>query len=340
MNREFIVNHIKGGLAGAFIGDAMGAATETMTPEGIHRQFGGVVEKFYVPPAGAFAYGNKAGELTDDSSQMLEMVHAIVEDKGKLTPETVVKYLLHWATNEDWYNRFAGPTTKKAITLLREGASPYETGGYKPGSVLSNGAAMKVSPMGLAHPGDVDSAIRDAITMCIPTHNTDVAYAGAAAVAAAIAAAMIPGTGQLEVVDAALYGAREGYRIGKEKAQVVAHPSMVERIRLAVEIGVSETDFNRACLRLLDVIGCGLPIIEAAPVSIGLFVAARGDPNKTITGAVNIGDDSDTVATIAGAIAGAYAGIDRVNPEWVHTIETVNHLSLDEIANQLADLSQ
>jgi ADP-ribosylglycohydrolase len=338
MDKIYVQQHILGSLAAALIGDSMGCATETMTPERTLQQFGGKVSGFQDPPEGTFAAGRKQGQLTDDSTQMLEMAYAIIECDGVLTPEAVVKHLLHWADDAEMFGRFTGPSTRKAINLLREGKSPYETGRFTLGGLISNGAAMKVAPLGLAHPGDLDSAIRDATIMCIPTHNTDVAYAGAAAIAAGIAAALVPGANQLSVVDACLYGIRQGYKIGKEKAQVIAHPSMEERARIAIEIAIAEPEFDTACSRLAAIIGCGLPIMEAVPVSIGLFVAARGDPNQTILGAVNMGDDSDTVATIAGAISGAFAGIERLNSDWYRTIEEVNELQLAPIAEKLAHL--
>jgi len=339
MDSDDIFNHIVGGIAGALIGDAMGAATEGMTPEKIKAQFGGRVVTFFAPPEGTFAAGRKPGELTDDSTQMLEMLQAEIETRGQLTPQAVADHLLKWAQNEVLFGRFAGPSTRKALKLLMEGKSPTETGfPTTPLDMISNGAAMKVSPIGLAHPGNPDAAIRDAITMCIPTHNTDVAYAGAAAVAAAVSIAVIPQATFLAVVDAALYGAKEGYRIGKAQAQIIPSPSVVERIRLAIEIASAESEFDVACLRLGNVIGCGLPIIEAVPVAIGLFLASRGDPNSAIFGAVNLGGDADTVATITGAIAGAYAGIDRFQPNLVGQIEAVNHIQLAGIARQLMDL--
>jgi ADP-ribosylglycohydrolase len=340
MDKEYYFKHVCGGLAGALIGDSMGSATEGMNPEKIDRQFGGQVTKFFPPPEGTFAAGRQPGQLTDDSTQMLEMLDAMVECRGALTSKSVVTHLLHWAKNEELFGKFAGPTTRRAIQKLREGVDPNEAGlPINMLDMVTNGAAMKVAPIGLAHPGDLDAAVRDATTMCIPTHNIDVAYSGAAAVAAAIATAVVPGATQLSVVDAAIYGAKQGYQVGRERAAIIPSPSVVERIRMAVEIAAGQSDFDVISRRLAEIIGCGLSIVETVPVAIGLFVAARGNANRALFGAVNLGGDADTVATITGAIAGAFSGIDQVDPDLVSTIERVNHIELAHYARQLVDLN-
>lgn len=340
MNRNELRQRITGSLANALIGDAMGSATEGLTPEKILQHFGGKVTRFYPPPDATFARGRKAGQLTDDTTQMLMMLEAISEDGGVLKVETVAKWLLKWAEDEALFQQFAGPSTRRAVQRLKDGASPYETG--KPSFPMdmgaSNGAAMKVAPAGLAHAGDPEAAVRDAATMCIPTHNTDLAFAGAGAVAASVAAALTPKADVLSVADAALFGARKGYEIARTESVMTRSPSMVERIKLAVTIAASGDDFDETCARLGDVIGCGLPIIEAVPAAIGLFVAARGDAQRSVTGAVNLGGDADTVAAIAGAISGAYSGIEGVDPQLVADLLEVNAINLDALAERILNL--
>ena len=47
----------------------------------------------------------------------------------------------------------------------------------------TNGAAMKISPIGLLNAGNIDQAIRDAITVTMVTHDNYLALSGACAVA-------------------------------------------------------------------------------------------------------------------------------------------------------------
>ena len=54
------------------------------------------------------------------------------------------------------------------------------------------------------HPGDLDAAIRDAVTICLPTHATQIAISGACAVACAVSAALISGATVASVVKLSL----------------------------------------------------------------------------------------------------------------------------------------
>lgn len=340
MNKDFVFDHILGGLAGALIGDAMGSATETLTLEEIYSRFGGRVTEFYSPGEGTFASGRKAGQITDDTSQMLKIIHAIIENNGDISVRLVSNQLLEWAKQDELFSRFAGPTTKKAIELLRAGHDPYKTGiAEKMGMGISNGAAMKIAPAGWLNPGDLDNAVQDAVILCIPTHNADVAFAGAGAVAAAIAEGLSPNSNILSVLDASIYGAKKGYEIGKKQSIVLRSPSMVSRINLAAEIAVNTDDFFEACEKLANVIGCGLPLLEAVPFAIGVFLASRGDPNLAIIGSVNMGGDADTTSTITGAITGTFAGITKFNPDIYRKVVEANDLDLEKIASELSEIA-
>lgn len=339
-DEDSIFAHILGGLAGALIGDAMGSATETLTLEEINTRFGGKVTKFHGPGEGTFASGRRAGQITDDTSQMLKIIHAIIESDGKISVQMVSNRLLEWAKQDELFSRFAGPTTKRAIELLRAGHDPHKTGlAEKMGMGISNGAAMKIAPAGWIHPGDPDRAVEDAVVLCIPTHNADVAFAGAGAVAAAISECLNPSSNILSVLDAAIYGARKGYDIGRKESIVLRSPSIISRINLAAEIAVNSNDFYATCEKLADVIGCGLPLIEAVPFAIGVFLASRGDPNLAILGAVNMGGDADTTATITGAIAGTFSGISKINQETYRTVAEINEIDLEKVASDLTEVA-
>lgn len=342
MHYDMLYSKILGSLTNALIGDAMGSATETMTPDEVLRRYSDRVTSFYAPPEGTYAAGRRAGELTDDSSQMLLMVDAILESGDRLVIEKVAEKLLVWAEDPEMLARFAGPSTRKALAMLREGKSPYATG--LPDRIqndlrVSNGAAMKVAPVGLVHPGDLDGAIADAVLMSTPTHFTNVAFSGAAAVAAAVAEAMSSHPTLLSIADAALYGAEEGDRIGRERGSVIASASVAARLKLAIGIAATSRNLDETSAEIAAVIGCGLPIAEAVPTAIGIFIAARGEPLQSVTAVVNLGDDSDTIATISGALSGAYMGIGALDPALVDFLLHANQLDLAPRAEGLTKLA-
>ncbi|MCW5953242.1 MAG: ADP-ribosylglycohydrolase family protein, partial [Propionibacteriaceae bacterium] len=86
-------------------------------------------------------------------------------------------------------------------------------------------------------------------------------------------------------------------------------------------------------------VGSGLHAAEAVPAAIGCFVAAGGDPWLSVMAAANIGDDSDTVACMAGAVAGAFSGMARV-PRWAYDrVIAENDLDLAGLATRFAGVA-
>lgn len=259
MEQAELYDRILGSLATGCIGDALGAPTEQRSIDEIRSTWGGRVERFYAPPDDApYGRGRRAGQITDDSSQMLYLVDAYIEHHGLLTPAAVAEALLRWADNPEYFPRFAGPSTRASVDRLRAGEDPTHTGriGRLTKEGTSNGAAIRVAPAGLANPGDPEAAVQDALVTCLPSHATNLAISGAACVAAAL----------------------------------------------------------------------------------GIFLAAGGDPFLTVVGGANIGDDTDTVACIAGSIAGAMRGFGAVPNDLYAQVLEANDLDLKGRAAALADV--
>ena len=47
----------------------------------------------------------------------------------------------------------------------------------------------------------------------------------------------------------------------------------------------------------------------------------KGDFESSTLNAVNFGRDCDSIATVAGAIAGAFSGIDTIPAAWIETVD-------------------
>lgn len=331
------IDKIKGSLLGAAIGDAMGAATEVRTAAMIREKFGGKVTEFLTPPDDTFARGSRAGQVTDDFS----MIYCILCEAlaaGGITEQVALNALLRWAKDERNLSNFAGPTTRAAILSLM-GEPVYSDTAFLvcDNSKASNGAAMKTSPAGLLYPGDLDRAIEKAIVICRPTHNNDLAMAGACAVAAAVSQAAGDHADLFGVVQAGLYGARQGL-VRCDGAAKLAGPSVEKRMQLAVQIGLNAPDMDTAMEQISDVIGTGLHIAEAVPAAFGLLVAAKADPMEAIIAAVNIGNDTDTIASIVGAIAGTLGGAQAFDSKLTNLLESENGYDFDSLSNQIEQL--
>jgi len=334
---------IFGSLASAVIGDALGAPTEQRSINEIRELFGGRVETFFAPPVDSpYAAGRRAAQITDDSSQMMMLAEAFVRRGGDVTARDVADMLIMWSGNPDYFPHFAGPSTRRAIEALKNGADPNTTGadGREATTGASNGGAMRVAPAGLVHPGDVRGAVQAAAVTCRPSHFTSIGVAGAGAVAAAVAIALQDEATVIDVVRAALAGADLGHEIGAREGREVAGASVRSRIELAVRIASTSSDLDEAIVQIAAQVGTGLHTSEAVPAAIGFFVAAGGDPWQTAVAAANAGDDTDTVGCMASAIAGAYAGADAVPRDMYDQVVQANDLDLERLAADLAAVAR
>lgn len=337
---DWLESKILGCLAGAAAGDAMGAATELRTRRQIAEKFGGYVTDFLTPPSDTFARGNRAGQITDDFSCAYIACRAILENGGKIDTETAKKALLEWAAIDEYFTRFAGPTTRAAVEALRGAAPP--AGDFElanDNGKASNGAAMKTAPVALFSGGDVDKAIRDSLTLCRWTHGNNVSLSAAGAVAAATAAAMAQNATLDDVIKAGLYGAQKADELSREAGdKVLASASVQRRIALAVELAQKAPDLSAAMDDISDIIGAGLQAAEAVPAAFGLMAAARGDTVACIEAAVNIGNDTDTIATMAGGILGALNGADSMPAHYLEVVERENDIHLRQMAAEIRAL--
>jgi ADP-ribosylglycohydrolase len=78
--------------------------------------------------------------------------------------------------------------------------------------------------------------------------------------------------------------------------------------------------------------------IEELPVALGFVVAHDGDARAAVLDAVNYGRDSDSIATMAGAICGGLGGIDAIPAEWVRDVTTASRLDLDGVTSAMTDV--
>lgn len=166
-----LISRFEGSLAAGCIADALGAPTEELSRGQIREEFGGYVTKFQAPLPGApYARGRKAAQITDDSSQMLMLADLLARRSGKISPQDVADLLVEWSKNENYYPHFAGPTTRAAIERLAAGDDPEVIG--RTGTIMtqgaSNGAAMRIAPVGLFHHGDPKAAVQTAFITCVP----------------------------------------------------------------------------------------------------------------------------------------------------------------------------
>ena len=324
---------IYGCMTGLAIGDAFGMPA-ALTPDANREKFGGWLDDFVAPaPDDDNGHaGLKAGQITDDTFAMLAVVDSVIQ-AGTLSMGAVADELVAWIKSTNGLSLdYVGPSTKRAIKALMDGVPPTESG--KDG--WTNGAAMRVAPIGFLHAPNLEVVSKDAMIASYPTHATSTAVSGAAAVACAVADSMLEGATIADVVEAAKIGAEIGETLGITSTS----PSIARRIDWAVQLVSDDRDDESHLRDLYDLVGTGMPTYEIVPSALAIFVMANGDPVRAIKLSANAGGDCDTLAAIAGAIAGAYSGVDAIPHSMIDKIEGVNHLNLEEKARSFTHVVQ
>jgi ADP-ribosylglycohydrolase len=155
-----------------------------------------------------------------------------------------------------------------------------------------------------------------------------------------VSQAVLPDADVFQVVQAGLYGAEEGERIGREVSRIAAGPSVVRRLEMAVAIGLGQGTPEEKMSEIADRVGSGLHVSEAVPAAFGLLVANGGKAMATIIGGVNIGYDTDTVATMAGAMAGALQGAGVFPRHYPALLDQMNGINLAHLARGIEKIAR
>ncbi len=322
-------DRIYGCLAGLALGDALGMPTEMLTPEQIQSEFGWVDHPVRAPgwhPHKDFS----AGQITDDTGQMLAIAHAIGQD-GKLTASSAASGLLKWAEEAgETLPVIIGPSTRRALDRLKVGEDPRLSGQ----TGTTNGAAYRAVPVGLVNYDQPDLRMQQVVEACLPTHGTCVAISGAAAVAWAVAEAL---TGQPSL-ESILTAAKRGAELGRKYGSWRWGTLLEKRIDLAVRLVAENSRPQAALAALYDYVGVGLETAESVATVFGVICLAGGNPMLAVTYAANIGGDTDTIAALAGAICGAWRGIEAIDRRMLAQVARVNRLHLSEESARLEHL--
>jgi ADP-ribosylglycohydrolase len=353
VQQQQLEDRIFASLALAGMGDALGAPTEQWSIAEIYAAHGGPVARFVTPPADTFAgaNGGACAEVTDDASQMYYLAQALARSGGALDRDGWIACLLDWAEHSPKAG-FMGPSTAGIVQALREGRDPGAVGviGASRRKMTTigttNGAAMRVAPVGLLHPAQPRIACVQALATCLPSHDTDVAISAACAIAAATAAAA-GGAGLDGVIAAALDGGAQGEQLAARHARLVAGPNFLARTRMALAIvedmhaaPASPQRDRRFLERLEREVGNSVLAAESVPSALAIVAYAAADPTHTIVLAASAGNDTDSIATMAGAIVGAMHGRQALPQDMLAQFCAVNAAyGLERLAAQLAQLA-
>jgi len=323
-------NRARGALYGLAIGDALGMPTQLLSRREIAERWGGQLHDFEpAPPGHPVAAGLPAGSITDDTEQAVLLGRLLVKGHGTIDPRELAEALISW--ERDMAARgsldLLGPSTKRAVAAVLAGVPPQEAGAHGD----TNGAAMRITPVGIAVPPELPTLVDQAVAASYATHNTGLALAGAAAVAAAVSAG-VAGAGIAEATALAVRAAR----IGAERGHWVAGADVAARIEWAAGLAAGRDRVEAAEL-IYTLVGTSLATQESVPAAFAVLAAVPDDPWQACLLAASLGGDCDTIAAMAGAIAGACHGL-RAFPARAVAVIDAHGLDLAALAGDLCAL--
>ncbi|HUL26490.1 MAG TPA: ADP-ribosylglycohydrolase family protein [Streptosporangiaceae bacterium] len=321
-----------GALYGLAAGDALGMPTQACSRPDIVSRYGSLLGAFEPgPPGHPLAAGLPAGTVTDDTEQAVLLARLVIEGRGEVDPAALADRLLAW--EESMRARgsldLLGPSTRRALSAVAAGAGAEDPGRY--GS--TNGAAMRITPVGIATPsGDRGLLVDRVVAASKVTHNTGIALAGAAAVAAAVSAGVDGAT----VGDAVRLGAAAAAAAAR-RGHWAAGADVASRIGWAAGL-VTGLGPEQAMDVVYRLVGSSLATQESVPAAFAMAAASPADPWLACRMAASLGGDCDTIAAMTGAICGACHGVAAFPEDARSTVARVNDLGLEALAAGLLEV--
>ena len=332
-------SHAYGALAGLALGDALGMPTQAMSPAQIRAVYGRITGLVDGDASQPYAPGMPAGSVTDDTEQALLVASLLVRGRGSSSGRVALDAgefahaLLAWEDSmiERGSLDLLGPSTKAALERVRAGEDPLSVGG----AGTTNGAAMRVTPIGIAISTEDPQAFADAVwSSCQVTHATRQGFQSAALVAAAVSMGIDTPRSAASDMTALLWKAVSYVDSLPERGAWTPDPDVVAATRRAMQLVANPASSSLECL--VEQVGTSVASAQAIPMAFALL--ARDPSPQALLDAANIGGDTDTIGAIAGAILGAALGFEVLPADSLSMIEEVSHLGLQPIASKLLEL--
>ncbi len=301
---KLTLEQFKGCLLGLAVGDGFGAPFEGLTDYLIYQSYGFVEALIAKPPVDVLHY-------TDDTEMMIGVCECLVHSGG-IDPEVLSDaFGVNYTPGRGY-----GQGARKIIeAIIERGDYQHLAETIFPGGSLGNGAAMRVAPVGLCFGGDIAEIKEQARLSAMPTHVHLVGIEGAQLLAIAVSLAA-----KRESVDYhAFYQTLRSHAVTEE---------FQWKLTVAEEISPSGN---------ISTLGNSLEADRSVITAIACFLNTPDSYEKTIARAVGLGNDTDTIAAMAGAISGAHLGIDAIPGHLLDMLEDADkgRSYIENLAEQL-----
>ena len=312
VKRAVSKEYYEGCLLGSAIGDTLGAPVEGLDKKSIQNYHGQVTD--FLPciyPSGSY---------TDDTQQTILVAESLVANKGILNPEDLAQRFVRYYDSNEY--RAIGDTFRAAVERLKEGYSWKESGLQEPENgklPLGCGSAMRVAPVGLLY-NTKEELLDNAVNSSLPTHAHPETLAGAAIVAYCVS----------------YVKSRNSQDINFDhllpEIQNIASRLKAERMYKRLDL-LRRNKFTADTLEQLGTTG---DVMSSVTSALACFMLYPSNYEATVIEAVNLGGDTDSRAAMAGAISGAYNGVNAIPTRWLHDLE--NREGIRELAEELYEL--
>lgn len=279
-------------LYGGIIGDMMGVPVEFKARG-----------TFYVEDVmGYGTYNQPPGTWSDDTSLTLCLVENLIEqgDTASLM-DKFVQYMEqgYWTPFGEMFD--IGITTAEAVSNYKKGILPEscgKTGEFDNG----NGALMRIAPLVFVMRDELDFSKRAALIQ----QYTEITHAHPRS---------IVGSMVYSEVLLSLYR-NNSLKAALQEVYVLLHYHLQENLK--AELASYDRIFQESFLSIAegDIQSTGYIVhsLEAALWCVGTTTTFK----EAILKAVNLGEDTDTVATIAGTLAGMHYPLEDIPTDWLN----------------------
>ena len=294
LSHEILQDKFGGAILGCFLGDAFGAGFEGMSPDRATFHLSSLPKKL-------------SRNYTDDTDMTLALAESVGQTGG-VDPEDIAKrFSLHCDLTRGY-----AIGTIKAVLALRAGLKWHQVARtvFENGS-FGNGAAMRVSPVGLFYHHDLDSLEEAAMKQASITHVHPLGQWGAVMQACCVGLAVGQNPkGPLEK-EQMVTNLREVLWRGR-----IEYMKALNKIE---EMVVLERKLQAR--QVVQVFGNGVEALFSVPSACYIAITYSPDFCDAIRAAISLGGDTDTIAGMVGAIVGAHVGESGLPLDWIEQLE-------------------
>lgn len=312
-NTNALKNSIKGALYGVAVGDALGAPLEFMNADQIERQHGRVTTMI-----GGGWLSVRPGEITDDTQMTLAVAEGIAANPENPIEEVGARFV-------EWFRsgpKDVGATCSSSIGRARSLAAAGKSLGSRPteGEWFNasrstakrngnrsggNGALMRTVYPGLFYSSELE-AVEVAVAIAQMTHWDDASNEACELY-----------TRVIHYFTEAIYNREQQFE------------HILSGTKYDLGILVNEMATLTPSGYVVDSFRCAVAAFWT-----------RETFRETVEDVANMGGDADTIAAIAGGIAGAYYGYEAIPADWIDALDEDVKARLDALTDKAVENRQ